>query len=63
MGIRRHQQKNKKNKRPAFAIAVKQAETVRRFAKSTDTPKARRSRRAPASVAVRSPKGRRRIVA
>ncbi|HTY80825.1 MAG TPA: hypothetical protein VMI34_23575 [Candidatus Bathyarchaeia archaeon] len=49
MGIRRHRQKNKKNKRPALGIAVKRAETVRRVAKSTATPKARRSRQTPAS--------------
>jgi len=59
MGIRRHRQKNKKDKRPALAIAVKRAETVQRVAKSTETPKARRSRRTPPSVAGRSQKGRR----
>lgn len=59
MGIRRHRQKNKKDKRPALAIAVKRAETVRRVTKSTETPKARRSRKAPISMTGRSRKGRR----
>jgi len=63
MGIRRHRQKNKKNKRPALAIAVNRAETVRRVAKATETPKARRGHRTPASVADRSQKGRRRAMA
>ncbi len=35
MGIRKSYGKNKKNKRPIAAIAVKRDETVRRAAKST----------------------------
>jgi hypothetical protein len=35
MGIRKSYGKNKKNKRPISAIAVKRDETVRRAAKST----------------------------
>lgn len=34
MGIRKSYGKNKKNKRPIFAIAVKREETLRRAAKS-----------------------------
>ena len=47
MGIRRSQGKNKKNKRPISAIAVKREETVRRAAESSGRPKAVRNRKAP----------------
>ena len=54
MGIRRSQRKNKKNKRPASAIAVKREETIRRAAESSGRPKAVRSRKAPKAGSSRS---------
>jgi hypothetical protein len=40
MGIRKSYGKNKKNKRPISAIAVKREETLRRAAKSPRRPQA-----------------------
>ena len=59
MGIRRSQRKNKKNKKPALAIAVKREETIRRAAESSGRPKAVRNRKAPAPKVGRSRMGRR----
>jgi len=41
MGIRKSYGKNKKNKRPIGAIAVKRDETIRRAAKSPRRPQRR----------------------
>ena len=42
MGIRKSYGKNKKNKRPLEAIAVKRAETLRRAKRSRQAPPRRR---------------------
>ena len=42
MGIRKSYGKNKKNKRPIGAIAVKRDETLRRAGESEETPPRRR---------------------
>jgi hypothetical protein len=41
MGIRRSQVKNKKDKRPIGAIAVKREETIRRVGRKRQRPKRR----------------------
>jgi hypothetical protein len=60
MGIRKSYGKNKKDKRPALAIAVKREETVRRAARSTQRPRAGRGAKAPARPAAESRAGGRR---